>query len=127
MPSRQRGPSLHIATLRVFSADDSDGDYPRLDEIYLDEECRRQLGIESESLDYLDTLVFVRPSRSRAIQANVLIIGLAFLLGLSTFSTLVAQLWTGLSPWQNAVVSLVVASAPTVLLAWINVRARARR
>jgi len=121
-------PRCWKVTLRAYSASPgTDGSYPAIDELYVDQECRSELGIAPGTTGYLGQPVLVRPSVVGMMRKSAVPYGLTVLLGITAFTELLHDFFPYLgSPWVAAT-ALVVACVLTIVVARLDVVTKVHR
>lgn len=117
------GPYVERAGMKV--------DYPQPSEIYIDEDGRQALGLESIRAEtpvkeWLNTPILVRPALWQAFLSRSIFYGITVFLGIGAISFLLDHIFHHLGGWLLAVVSLVVALVATWILSLIDLRGRLR-
>ena len=130
---------VEATTLRVFagigeSVEPFPGEkieYPLSSRIYIDQDGRQVLDLESYSEmtaknEWLDTPILARPALLRAFLSRMIIYGITVFLGIEAFSFLLEHFFGHLGGWLLAVVSIVAALVATGIVSLLDLRGRLR-
>jgi hypothetical protein len=115
--------------LRVYSAEQRDNQsrtYPAIDEIYLDRECRTELGLSIDRSTFVDWPVLVRPSVGHLLRRRIVIYGITFFLGTASLSQVLSLLMPNLPSAARAAVAIALAAVTTIAVTLIDIRANLR-
>lgn len=124
---------VKAATLRVFAGIgpyvERAGvkvDYPQSSEIYIDQDGRQALGLDTPAKEWLNTPILVRPALRQAFLSRSIFYGITVFLGIDAISFLLDHIFPRLDEWLLAVVSLIVALVATGILSLLDLRGRLR-
>ncbi|MEU7789710.1 gamma-glutamylcyclotransferase family protein [Amycolatopsis sp. NPDC049159] len=125
--STRQGNTVVVKTLRIraYSSKSHTGqqhDYPAMDHIYLDLECRRELGLPEDRSDFLDWPLTVRPSVIHLLRRRAVIYGITFFLGTASLSNLFSLFIPALTGTGRGLVAILTAIVATITVAVMDVR-----
>ncbi|HEU4543222.1 MAG TPA: gamma-glutamylcyclotransferase family protein [Jiangellaceae bacterium] len=97
--------------------------YPEVDHVYLDQECREELGLSGERNQYSDWPVLVRPSVRHQLRRRVAVYGVTFFLGIASLSQVFALMAPSFPEWVRVLAAVLTAVIATIIVAWVDIRA----
>lgn len=115
--------------LRVYTSESRHSQtrpYPEIDYVYIDRECRDELGLSRNAGSFLNWPVLVRPSVTHLLRRRVAVYGITFLLGIASLGQVLGLLAPNLTNMQRGVTAVVCAIVATAFVALIDVRAKIR-
>ncbi|MFI6168856.1 gamma-glutamylcyclotransferase family protein [Nocardia sp. NPDC051052] len=118
-----------VARYRVHSSErrpEQSRNYPEIDCVYLDRECRDELALPRELDPFPNWPVLVRPSISHLLRRRVAVYGITFLLGIASLGQVLGLLLPQFNGIPRGVAAVILSIIATALVAWIDVRAKVR-
>jgi AIG2-like family len=100
--------------------------YPQSSEIYIDQDGRQALGLETPVEAWLDTPILVRPALRQAFLGRSIFYGITVFVGIDAFAFLLDHFFDHLGGWLLALVSVVAAFVVTGILSFFDLRGRLR-
>ncbi|WP_330249820.1 gamma-glutamylcyclotransferase [Nocardia sp. NBC_00565] len=114
---------------RVYTSEGRHGqarEYPEINCVYLDRECRDELGLSRTAGSYLNWPVLVRPSVSHLLRRRIAVYGITFLLGIASLSKIFELLLPSMTDVSRGVAAVICAVVATAIVTLVDVRAKIR-
>lgn len=116
---------ISMIRIRAFTSEkrkDQERDYPAVDKVYLDRECRDELGMSSDITRYMGYPVIVRPSIRHLFRRRLAIYGVTFFLGISSLGTVASMFMPNIASPVRGVIAVGVAVIATLVVVLADLR-----